>query len=697
VSPADPLDAHVTSVDAWTLWGVPLGAIDALLAIGGSFGVVVIDRERRVRWARQPEGIYRTRGVALVGATVADLEHPAADVLSEIVEEVLLSGNPADMRATPVGTQPEGFLPVQDERGDLVAVAHVWAAGRPPFAGDATDQFRGLEQELLHSRRALQLALQAGRMGTWSWDRVSNIVTWDEMLCAIYGVDAGPSSYEDYVELIHPDDRDDSAVAVRSALEQREGYVVVHRILPPEGGVRWVEGRGDVVIDTTSGEVTGIRGVTMDVTERERASARLRRLAANAEVLATAGVTLAATLDPDAVLTELAHLAVPALADGCEVSLLQTDGSISRLVYARGVDQERLRRRELTAIMIDDHHPIAEVLRTGSAQRIRVSDDIDGTRFGPADDDTSARSFGVDEAVVVPLRVRNEVIGALALGIGASGRVIDDDLIDVANELAARAALCYDNARLFSEQQAIAQTLQHSLLPRSLPDVPWLDLAARYWVPGTGAVVGGDFYEVVVDPNDPEAVTLVIGDVCGKGIDAARLTALARYTLRAALDHTGDLSAALRWLHDALISHDVDSFVTVALARVTKTSTGATAEVAVGGHPRPIVVHRDGTASLVDAKGTAPGLPIWQDAHGSQVDLVPDDVLLLYTDGVTDVPGDAALSPEELLDIVTAFGGQDADQVATSLGDALAALRPQALRIDDTALLAARVRAVGTG
>jgi serine phosphatase RsbU (regulator of sigma subunit) len=130
---------------------------------------------------------------------------------------------------------------------------------------------------------------------------------------------------------------------------------------------------------------------------------------------------------------------------------------------------------------------------------------------------------------------------------------------------------------------------------------------------------------------------------------------------------------------------------------VTKTSTGATAEVAVGGHPRPIVVHRDGTASLVDAKGTAPGLPIWQDAHGSQVDLVPDDVLLLYTDGVTDVPGDAALSPEELLDIVTAFGGQDADQVATSLGDALAALRPQALRIDDTALLAARVRAVGTG
>ena len=543
-----------------------------------------------------------------------------------------------------------------------------------------------LESELRASRDALRLALEAGRMGTWSWDLVNNEVVWDDMTCTLFDVESAPPDLEQYLECLHPDDRDLAHRTVQEALQERRGYSLVHRVTRQGGEVRWLEGRADVILDD-AGEPCGLRGVTIDVTEREEASRQLRRLAAHNQLLAAAGVELAATLDPDQVLRRAAELVVPELADGCDVALLQADGSVRREVYTLGVDADRLRRRELLPVHIDDDHPVARVLRTGQPLLIDAADDADEHAFGPRTVEGSARSMGIRQAVIAPMMVRGEVIGALALGVGGRRR-LDALSVDVASELAARTALCYDNARLFSRERAVAETLQRSLVPPTLPAVEWLDLAGRYSVPGVGVEVGGDFYDAI---DEDDAVVLMIGDVCGKGIEAAGLTALARHTLRAAIAHVGDPVVALRWLHDGVRVQTPDSFVTAALVRFRCTTTGALIEAAIGGHPRPILLRRDGTTEVIDPGGSAPGLPIWRPAPLVCRELNAGDTLVLYTDGVTDVPGDAALTTDDLGELVATFAGLSADAMADGLMSRLDALRPQRFRTDDIALVVARV------
>ena len=426
-------------------------------------------------------------------------------------------------------------------------------------------------------------------------------------------------------------------------------------------------------------------GETLEVLEAE--AQRLRHRLA---VLAEAGMTLSSSLDPEQVLRRLGELVVPAVADGCEVALLDERGSVRRFVFASGLDEDRLRRRELTRLTIDDRHPIAEVLRTGRPILLDVRQDVEGYAFGPATVDTSARSFGVERAAVVPLKVRGTVIGALALAAGA-GRAAADDFVELATEVADRAALAYENARLYMEQRTIAQTLQRSLLPITLPVIDQLDLAARYWTAGPGTDVGGDFYDVFRVADDPESpIVAFIGDVCGKGVEAAAVTALARHTLRAAVTHVADPTDALRWLHEAVRARSEDSFVTVALLQLRLGDGVIDVEAAVGGHPRPIVVRPDGdTVELSDA-GSAPGLPLWRPAPLVRTSLRPGDAVVLYTDGVTDVPGDAALTSDDMRALVSGLAGRPADEIATQIGVQVERLRPRREREDDIALLVLR-------
>jgi PAS domain S-box-containing protein len=576
---------------------------------------------------------------------------------------------------------PAHVLGNRDGYGSLIVGAQA------DLPADATARYEALEHDLRASRDALALALAAGRMGTWSWDRESDRIVWDETLCRLFGVDEPPTTLAEWLELSAPEERARALATVEQAVSTGEGYELVHRVNRPDGSLHILEGRADVIRDA-GGTVVGLRGVTLDVTEREAARRRAQRLADDAAFVAEAGVVLGATLEPDHVLMRLAEVVVPALADGCEVALLEPGGSIRRLVYAPDVSPDRLRRRAGALLHVADPHPVSEVIRTGRSLQLHVEDDTDGSRFGPADDDTSARSLGVREAVLVPLSVRGEVIGSVALAMGRSGRHVDDDMEHAAVELAARAALAFDNARLFSQQRSIAETLQQSLIPEQLPVIPWIELAGRYWVPGTGIDVGGDFYDVVVEEH---GVVLVIGDVCGKGVEAAALTAMARHTIRAALAHTGGAATALRWLHDGVRAQAPQSFVTAAVGRLTHSGDGVRGEMAIGGHPRPVIVRGDGSTELIESGGSAPGLPTWRPPAVVPFTLHPGDALVLYTDGVTDVPGDAALSTAELREMLSALAGHAAEDIATGLGSQLERRRPRRQRTDDIALLVARV------
>ena len=186
--------------------------------------------------------------------------------------------------------------------------------------------------------------------------------------------------------------------------------------------------------------------------------------------------------------------------------------------------------------------------------------------------------------------------------------------------IAAQSAIAIENARLYQERTRTAQTLQRALLPPHLPQIAGLELAAGYRAAGEGNEVGGDFYDVFQQGDG--SWVLVVGDVCGKGPQAAAVTALARYTLRAHAVAGLRPSYMLARLNDALLRQRAPGFVTVALARLDLHERGATVELATAGHPLPIVA-RDGTAGPVGDVGTPLGIIEQPDLPEVSLELVP--------------------------------------------------------------------------
>ena len=247
--------------------------------------------------------------------------------------------------------------------------------------------------------------------------------------------------------------------------------------------------------------------VVRDITARRRAEAERERLLARFALLAEASALFDQSLDEERTLRSVAELCVRDLADTCVVVLGGYPGPARRTI---AVARDPERERALAAEPVLDGRPgdpVAEVLRTGAPQRRR-----------------RARGRPAERARARARRARRRTSTAL----GAARR---EDALALLEDLGRRAALALDNARLYAERSAIATTLQRSLLPPDLPRIPGAQLAARYLASGDGIEIGGDFYDCFATGGGDWA--LVIGDVCGKGAEAAAITALARYTLRA--------------------------------------------------------------------------------------------------------------------------------------------------------------------
>lgn len=406
---------------------------------------------------------------------------------------------------------------------------------------------------------------------------------------------------------------------------------------------------------------------------------------ADLRLLADAGAALGSTLDPDLLVRRFAGLIVPAVADACEIDIVESGGTLRRTVLVEGIDSERLRRRELQRLELRADHPITQVMRSGETLVIDAHTEIGRIALGPGELETTAASIGIRHAVILPLQVRSSTIGAVS--IGCVERAVGAEDIALLEELSRRFALAYDNAVLHRNQRSIAETLQRGLLPASLPVVAGLDMAARYWVSGAGHDVGGDFYDVVVGAERPELVTVFIGDVAGKGIEAASRTALARHTLRAAALQGEDPATALRWLHRALSAERSQTFVSAVVLQFQVTEARVSGTVAIGGHPRPLIRRASGEIEQIEPAGAPPGMPVWIEPPLLPIELRDGDAVLLYTDGVTDVPGDAAMTISELHDMVRSSSG-GTDEILDSLSAELERRRPRRRRSDDIALMA---------
>ena len=428
--------------------------------------------------------------------------------------------------------------------------------------------------------------------------------------------------------------------------------------------------------------------VIEDITTHKRAELAQRFLAQSADVLAS-------SLDPDQLLVEIANLAVPELADWCSVEV-QTDGGLLERKALAHVNPD-VRQR---AIDIARRYPpdpdapqgVYEVVRTGQPELYPdIPDEM--IRAAAVDEEhyDEIVAIGMRSAIVVPMTTRGRTLGALTWVNGRSGRRFDEQDVELAHELARRCATAIDNARLYSDRAYIARTLQQSLLPVELPDIPGIETAARFRPTGEGNEVGGDFYDVFETGN--RGWTVVMGDVCGKGPDAAAVTALARYTLRAAAMREKLPSRSLDVLNEALLrQRDDRRFCTVAYAYLEKLDRGARAGISTGGHPLPLVLRADGSVEPVGAPGTLLGIVPDPNLEDHLVTLEPGDSLVFYTDGVIESRPDSngVLDERRLAELVATCAGESPDAIAARIEDA-AVMSQNGRPRDDIAVLVLRV------
>jgi serine phosphatase RsbU (regulator of sigma subunit) len=245
----------------------------------------------------------------------------------------------------------------------------------------------------------------------------------------------------------------------------------------------------------------------------------------------------------------------------------------------------------------------------------------------------------VGSVVITPLPGHGVPAGALVLLRRSSHTAFSEGEEVLARLFAARAGAALSAARLYAEQAATTRTLMRELLPPRLHRVHGIELAGGYRASEDHQVVGGDFYDVHPAPT-PEAETLVVlGDVCGKGLDAAVLTGKIRNTLQALAPLANHHEEVLKLLNGAMLSPDNSRFATLVLASIARRDGALALRLTCAGHPPPLIVRNDGRVEQVDTRGTLVGaLPHFK-ARSVETILAPGETCLLYTDGVTEAHG----------------------------------------------------------
>ena len=562
----------------------------------------------------------------------------------------------------------------------------------------------------------LQLALDAGELGTWRWDLATGLTEWDDNLHRLFGLEPGEydGTFETWLDLLHPDEREHARQVVADALEHGGSYAFDHRVVWPDGSVHWIQGRGAVVTDD-EGRPLGTIGCSADITLRKQAEldAHARADAAHerAELERVqrerleflAGITDAALASSDHLdfMHAVAGAAVPDLGDWCALYFVPEPGGPAEVAVAHA-DPAKVRWAEELAGRYATRPGAAiglrEVLTTGETRFLRDVDDavaqaaIDAAGLDPADAREALEVLELTSVITVPLVTKRAVLGAMRLVSAESGRRYTDADVTLAQAAAGRVAEALDGMWTSEQHLHIATTLQRALLPPGLPEVPGLSVAVRYW-PAGASDVGGDFYDVF--PVREGTWAVVIGDVCGTGPDPAAVTGIVRHTIRAAAKHGHDHPAVLDWVNLAVRESQRGLFCTAAYATVEPDGDGFTLVSTTGGHPLPVVVRADGTTEAIGAPGTLLGVLPEIRNEVVETRLGPGDVVVLYTDGVTDVPPPHGLTADgaaELFTEAVAAAEPDAEAVADQIRLALSAQLAMDRRPDDIAVIVLRVR-----
>ena len=397
---------------------------------------------------------------------------------------------------------------------------------------------------------------------------------------------------------------------------------------------------------------------------------RARRL----QFLSDASIALASSLDHHETLTTVAQLAVPEFADRCTVEMLE-DGRLRTLAVAHGEPGTALELGGRRERLHDDPRVQSrslEVARTGVSARVEQAGSV-----APDPDDAGIRCV-----LIVPLAVRGQVCGVMTFAASGKRPTYGPEEISFAEDLARRAAMAIDNADLFSQTQHVAQVLQRALSPQRLPDVAGWEMAAIHR-PSGRTDVGGDFYDVIALPG--RRVADVIGDVMGRGVDAAGASSRLRSAVRAYVADDPDPSRIGTSL-DRLMELDPATPL-VTMAYLLFDPAADTVDVLIAGHLPPFVVTADGEQRIL-CTGGSPPFGVGAVTRTSQrVPCRVGDLVLLYTDGLAERRDeDIDVSLARLGARIAELAIDDVQVWLTTLADAMAGAGSD----DDVALLAVR-------
>ncbi|GAC1485087.1 MAG: SpoIIE family protein phosphatase [Solirubrobacteraceae bacterium] len=476
----------------------------------------------------------------------------------------------------------------------------------------------------------------------------------------------------------------DDLPSVRLLAGEEPEPLLMRSITQATGREEWVLLKAAAVRDA-AGQIEAAVTIIEDVTASKRA-------ALQSEFLARASQELASSMDYEQTLTTVAGLAVPQIADWCAVDLFNEYGNREPVAVAHA-DPNKLelarRLREYGPERLDPQQGLGLVRASGES--LLYPDVPDELLVEAAVDEEHLallRAVGLRSALTVPMKVSGRTIGALTLVSAESGRTFRDDDRRFAEQLAARAAVAVENARLYTDRSRVAHTLQQSLLPDALPHVPGWDLAALYRPARAGSEVevGGDFYDAF--PTE-HGWLFLIGDVTGKGVEAAAMTALVRHGARFIGESLPEPALILGRLHATLRQRGGLSICSALCLKVE----GDEVTFSSAGHPLPLLITDDGVREVGE---TGPLLGAFGDCEcpTNTFTLGAGEALLLYTDGVTDTVGEESRFGEQRLHQTMAECGPLASaELLACLDKALSAFQvgPQT---DDTAAVALRMTRV---
>jgi serine phosphatase RsbU (regulator of sigma subunit)/PAS domain-containing protein len=332
----------------------------------------------------------------------------------------------------------------------------------------------------------------------------------------------------------------------------------------------------------------------------------------------------------------------------------------------------------------------AKVHTTGQSVVLAHMDDAGA--LGAAQDGTPLLMLlGATSLLSVPISDDGIAYGVLTLARqAAEGRFTLADLA-LATELGEHLGVAIRVDRMFRHRSAVAEALQGSLLPARRPEVPGLELSAAYVPASEGGEVSGDFYDVF-PVRDGWAIT--VGDVCGKGQEAAAMTAAARHAIRAIALWNSDPADVLAKVNEVILAGDYeDRFVTVKLAYLRWDGDRVTVELASSGHPGPAVVRPDGRVDVLSGGGLPLGLFPDAPPEREALELGPEDLLFFYSDGVTEARNpDMEYFEDRLADELAGAAGCSAAETTRMVQGLVASFSDDDLR-DDMTILVARVRA----